>query len=142
MEGTYVSTMGRWDPAKKRQNYARLRLQELRKRFPHLPEDILSRVSLRDLNTAVRRAGTNQTVLPESTARSDSSNRAGSSKQKGEQRSDELQQNCLEPQQSFAWQHPARASAANGLAPAAQRRSGSKLLKRGSCHKLPRQLFL
>jgi hypothetical protein len=89
--------MGRWDPAKKRQNYARLRLQELRKRFPHLPEDILSRVSLRDLNTAVRRAGTNQTVLPESTARSDSSNRAGSSKQKGEQRSDELQQNCLEP---------------------------------------------
>jgi len=94
--------MGRWDPAKKRQNYARLRVQELRKVFPLLPEDALQRASsLRGLSTAVRRAGANQTVLTEkSTVRSRSSKRAGSTRQKGEQ--EDVPQSCLddEPQQN------------------------------------------
>jgi len=102
--------MGRWDPAKKRQNYARLRVQELRKVFPLLPEDALQRASsLRGLSTAVRRAGANQTVLTEkSTVRSRSSKRAGSTRQKGEQ---DDPQSCLEevdePQQNCPDEIPA-----------------------------------
>ena len=56
--------MGRWDPEKKRQNHARLRLQELKKAFPHLTEDALLHATLRQLSQAARRAGLNQTVLP------------------------------------------------------------------------------
>ena len=56
--------MGRWDPAKKRQNHARLRLQELKKAFPHLTEDALLHATLRQLSQAARRAGLNQTALP------------------------------------------------------------------------------
>ena len=72
-----VSPMGRWDPAKKRKNHARLRLQELKKAFPHLTEDALLHATLRQLSQAARRAGLNQTALP----REESPGATGASKQ-------------------------------------------------------------
>ena len=61
--------MGRWDPEKKRHNYGKLRLQDLRKQCPELAvnlgDDSLSRSSLRQLSKAVRRAGRNQSSLPQ-----------------------------------------------------------------------------
>ena len=44
-------------PAEKRAQHAARRLRELRQICPELPEDILSRVSLRTLSFAVRKAG-------------------------------------------------------------------------------------
>ena len=61
--------MGRWDPEKKRHNYGKLRLQDMRKQCPELAvnlgDDSLSRSSLRQLSKAVRRAGRNQSSLPQ-----------------------------------------------------------------------------
>eukprot|EP00969_Alexandrium_andersonii_P369798 15475941-Alexandrium_andersonii.AAC.1 len=56
--------MGRWDPAKKRANHAQVRLRELQRAYPHLPDDILSRATLRQLDQALRRSGWNQSPLP------------------------------------------------------------------------------
>ena len=44
-------------PAEKRAQHAARRLRELRQICPELPEDILSRVSLRTLSFAVRKVG-------------------------------------------------------------------------------------
>ena len=44
-------------PSEKRVQHAARRLRELRQICPELPEDILSRVSLRTLSFAVRKAG-------------------------------------------------------------------------------------
>eukprot|EP00969_Alexandrium_andersonii_P215102 9499911-Alexandrium_andersonii.AAC.1 len=60
--------MGRWDPAKKRANHAKVRLRELKQAFPHLPDDILTRATLRQLDQALRRSGLNQTPLPRAEA--------------------------------------------------------------------------
>ena len=57
--------MGRWDPAKKRQNHAKLRLAELKRAFPHLGDDVLAHTTLRELSQAARRAGRNQSSLPQ-----------------------------------------------------------------------------
>eukprot|EP00969_Alexandrium_andersonii_P267382 11816036-Alexandrium_andersonii.AAC.1 len=58
------SEMGRWNPVKKRENYAKLRLREIQRAFPHLADDALSHVTLRQLSQALRRAGRNQSSLP------------------------------------------------------------------------------
>ncbi len=48
---------GRHHPAQQRQYYAKRRLAELHAICPDLPKDVLSRVRLRELSFAVRRAG-------------------------------------------------------------------------------------
>ena len=60
---------GRHRPAQQRQYYARRRLADLRAICPDLPDDVLSRVPLRALSFAVRRAGRARHVALQSDSR-------------------------------------------------------------------------